>query len=142
MRSIKRFHLVLALILTGLLLGACGLTPEEQAATHIAGTAGTWTSTPSPSLTLTPTITPTPTPSPSPTITLTPTPTISPFMSFIESYCGPELANWSSWRQPIEMAAMANEESEPSLELICHRNEVYYSPFSLQKDLIQTKGSH
>jgi len=70
----KKFNLGLILMLFCILLSACGLSPEELAATSSAETAAAASPTPLPTSTPTPTFTPTPTPTP----TLTPTPLPGP----------------------------------------------------------------
>lgn len=66
MLSKKNSQVGIAIILIGLLLPGCGLSPEEQTATAAALTAAAATDTPTPTLTSTPTPTSTSTPTPTP----------------------------------------------------------------------------
>ena len=75
----KNLHIGLVLLFCGILLSACGSSPEELAATFVAETAEAATNTPSPTSTFPPTSTPKPTSTPRPTpipVTKTPTPVL------------------------------------------------------------------
>lgn len=75
----KNLQIGLVFLLFGILLSACGPSPEELAATSAAETAEAATNTPSPTSTFPPTSTSTPTSTPRPTpipVTKTPTPVV------------------------------------------------------------------
>lgn len=105
--------------IAAIMMAACGLSPEEQAArtaTAMTATAAAWTATPTPTATATstqtstptPTLTPTETATPTatPTATLTPTPTPDPDRVYSDdgvfSFVQP--AGWD-W-QPSGLAGM------------------------------------
>lgn len=89
----KRFYFVLLLILFCILLGSCGPSPEELAATSAAQTAAAATNTPIPSATPEPTI------SPPPTDTSIPAPT--PIPPFRDDFTQLLEDGWE-WRYEVE----------------------------------------
>jgi sarcosine oxidase delta subunit len=80
------------ILLTCILLAACGPSPEQQAtntATVQTATAASWTSTPLPTAAQTLTFTPSPTATFTPTNTLTPIPTLTPSITPTATYALP-----------------------------------------------------